>query len=93
MALGIPFALSTGRSTSRISPRQGWKENAEPINCFWASVPIYTAMDTELSHASQTRVSTATCSRGLINNTKDRSGKEPKEYAGLSNDGEMHSTI
>ena len=50
-------------------------------------------MDTELSHASQTRASTATCSRGLIDNTKDRTDKEPKEPAGLSNDGEVHSTI
>ena len=50
-------------------------------------------MDTERSPASQTRASTATCSRGLIDNMKDRSGKEPKERAGLSNDGEMQSTI
>ena len=50
-------------------------------------------MDTELSPASQTRASTATCSRGLIDDTKDHSGKEPKERAGLSNDGEMKSTV
>ena len=52
-------------------------------------------MDTELSPASQTRASTAACARGLINDTEDHSGKEPgpKERAGLSNDGEMHSTI
>ena len=50
-------------------------------------------MDTELSPASQTRASTATCSRGLIDNTKNRSGKEPKERAGLSNDGEMYSVV
>ena len=75
------------------TPRQGRKENAEPINHFRASALIYTAMDTELSPASQTRASTATCSRGLIDNVKDRSGKEPKECAGLSNDGEMHSTV
>ena len=60
---------------------------------FRASARIYTAMDTELSPASQTRASTATCSRGLIDNTKDRLGQEPKERAGLSNDGEMHSTV
>ena len=89
MALRLPFASSSGRSTRRISPRQGQKENAEPINRFQASVPIYTAMDTELSPASQMRASTATCSRGLIDNTKDRSGKEPKERAGLSNDGDV----
>ena len=93
MALGLPFASSSGRPTRRISPRQGRKENAERINRFRASAPNYTVMDTELSPASQTRASTATRSRGLIDNTKDRSGKEPKERAGLSNDGEMHSTI
>ena len=88
MALGLPFASSFGRPARRISPRQGRKENAEPINRCRASEPIYTAMDTKLSPASQTRASTATCLRGLIDNTKDRSGKEPKERAGLSNDGE-----
>ena len=93
MALGLPIASSSGRPTRRISPRQGRKENAEPINRFRALVPIYTTMDTELSPASQTRASTATCSRGLIDDTKDCSGKEPKERAGLSNDGEAHSTI
>ena len=87
MALGLLFASSFGRPARRVSPRQGQKEDAEPINRFRASVPIYTAMDTELSPASQTRASTATCSRGLIDNTKDRTGKEPKERAGLSNDG------
>ena len=92
MALGIPITSSSGRPTRRISPRQGCKEDAEPINRFRAVVPIYTAMDTELSPASQKRASTATCSRGHIENTKDRLGKEPKERAGLSNDGEMHST-
>ena len=50
-------------------------------------------MDTKLSPASQTRASTATCLRGLIDNTKDRTGKGPKERAGLSNDGETHSTV
>ena len=93
MALRVPFASSSGRPTRRISPRQGRKESAELINRCRASVPIYTAMDTELSPTSWTRASTATCSRGLIDNTKDRSGKEPKERAGLSNDGEMHSTV
>ena len=93
MALRLPFASSFGRPTRTISPRQGWKEDTEPINCLRASAPIYTAMDTELSPASQTRASTATCSRGLIDNTKDCSGKEPKERAGLSNDGEMQSTV
>ena len=93
MALGLPFASSSGRPTRRISPRHRRKENAEPINRFRASVPIYTAVDTELSPASQMRASTATCSSGLIDDTKDRSGNEPKERAGLSNDGEMHSTI
>ena len=93
MALGLPFASSSGSPTRRISPRQGQKENAEPINRFRASAPNYTAMDTELSPASQTRASTATCSRGLIDDTKDLSGKEPKERAGLSNDGEMQSTV
>ena len=92
-ALRLPFASSFGRPIRRISLRQGRKENAEPINRFRASAPIYTAMDTELSPASPTGASTATCSRGLIDNTKDRSGKEPKERAGLSNDGEAHSTI
>ena len=72
MALGLPFASSPGRPTRRISPRQERKENAEPINRFRASAPIYTAMDTELSPTSQTRVSTATNSRGLIDDTKDR---------------------
>ena len=93
MALGLPFTSSSGRPTRRISPRQGRKENAEPIHRFRASAPIYTAMDTELSPASQTRASTATCSRGLIDDTKDRSGKGPKERAGLSNDGEVQSTV
>ena len=93
MVLGLPFASSFGMPARRISPRQGWKANTEPINRFRASAPIYTAMDTELSPASQTRASSATCSRGLIDNTEDRSGKEPKERAGLSNDGEMYSTI
>ena len=93
MALGLPFASSSGRPTRRISPRQGRKENAEPINHFRASVPVYTALDTELSPASQMRASTATCSRGLIDNTKDCTGKEPKVRAGLSNDGEAYSTI
>ena len=93
MALGLPFTSSSGRPTRRISPRQGRKENAEPINRFRASVPIYTAMDTDRSPAFQTRASTTTWSRGLINNTKDRSGEEPKERASLSNDGEMHSTV
>ena len=93
MALWLPFASSSGGPTRRISPRQGQKENAEPIHRFRASVPIYSAMDNELSPASQTRASTATCSRGLVDDTKDRLGKEPKERAGLSNDGEMHSTI
>ena len=73
--------------------RQGRKENTEPINRFRPSVPIYTATDTELSPASQTRASTSTYSRGLIDDTKDRTGKEPKVRAGLSNDGEMHSTV
>ena len=50
-------------------------------------------MDCKLSPASQTRASTTTCLRELINDTKDRLGKEPKERASLSNDGEMHSTI
>ena len=90
---GIPFESSFGRPTRKISPQQGRKENAEPINRCRASVPIYTTMDTELSPASETRASTATCSRGSINNTKDCSGKEPKERAGLSNDGEVHSTV
>ena len=93
MALGLPFASSSGRPTRRISPRQGRKENAEPNNRFRASATIYTAMDTELSPASQTRASTATCSRGLLDNTKDCTGEEPKERAGFSNDGEMHSTV
>ena len=93
MALGLPFASSSGRPTRRISPRQGQKENAEPINRSRALVPIYTGVDTERSPTSQTRASTATCSRGLIDNTKDRLGKEPEERAGLSNDGEMHSTV
>ena len=61
MALGLPFASSCGRPTRRISPRQGRKENAEPINRFQASALIYTAMNTELSPASLTRTSTATC--------------------------------
>ena len=89
MALRLPFASSSGMPTRRISPRQGRKENAELINRFRASAPIYTTMDTELSPASQTRASTTTYSRGLIDNTKDHSGKEPKERAGLSNDREM----
>ena len=93
MAPGLPFASSFGRPARRISPRQGRRENAEPINRLRASVPIYTAMDTELLPTSQTRDSTATCSRGLIDYTKDRSCEEPKERAGLSNDGEMHSTV
>ena len=93
MALGLPFASSFGRPTRRISPQQGRKGNTEPINCCRASALIYTAMDTKLSPASLMRASTATCSRGLIDNTKDRSGEEPKECAGLSNDGEMHSTV
>ena len=93
MALGLPFASSFGMPTRRISPRQGRKENAEPINRFRASAPIYTAVDTELLPASQTRAGTTTCSRGLIDDTKDRSGKEPKERAGLSNIGEMHSDV
>ena len=29
MTLGLPFASSFGRPTRRISPRQGWKENAK----------------------------------------------------------------
>ena len=93
MALGLPFASSFGRPARRISPRQGRKEDAEPINRCRASVPIYTAVDTKLSRASLTRASTATYSRGLIDDTKDRLGKGPKERAGLSNNGEMHSTI
>ena len=93
MAVGLPFASSSGRPARRISPRQGRKGNVELITRFRASVPIYTAMDTELSPASQMRASTATCLRGPIDNTKDRTGKEPKERDGLSNDREMHSTI
>ena len=87
IVLGIPFASSFDRPAWRISPRQELKENAKPINRCRASVPIYTAIDTELSPTSQTRASTATCSRGLIDITKDRTGKKPKERAGLSNDG------
>ena len=93
MALGLPFASSSGRPTRRISRQQGQKENTEPINRFRASAPIYTAMDTELSPVSQTRANTTTRSRGLIDDTKDHSGKELKERDGLFNDGEMQSTI
>ena len=39
-------------------------------------------------HPPPRRASTATCSRGLIDDMVDRKGKEPKERAGLSNDGE-----
>ena len=92
-ALGIPFASSFGRPNRRISPRQGRKKDAEPINRFRVPIPIYTAMYTEHSPASQTRASNATCLRGLIDNTKDCTGKEPKERAGPSNNGEAHSTV
>ena len=93
MALGLPFASSFGSLARRISLRQGRKEHAEQIDRCRASVPIYTGMDTELSPVSQTRDSTATCSRGLIDNTKDRTAEGLKERAGLSNDAEMHSTV
>ena len=93
MVLGLPFASSLGRTARRISPQQGRKENAKLINRFRASAPIFTAMDTELSPASRTRASTSTCSRGLFDNMKDCSSEEPKKRTGLSNDGEIHSTV
>ena len=78
MALGLAFALSSSRPTRRIYAQEGRKENAELIDRCRASVLIHTAMDTKLSPASQTRASTATCLRELIDNTKDRSNKEPR---------------
>ena len=93
MVLRLPFASSFGRPTRTISPLQGRKENAEPINRFRASALTYTAMDAKLSPAFLMRASLATCSRGLIDNTKDHFGKEPKEHARLSNDWEMHSIV
>ena len=89
MALGLPFASSSGRPTMENISATRTEGERRTDQSSRASAPIYTAMDTELSPASQTRASTATCSRGLIDNTKDRTGKEPKEHAGLSNDGEM----
>ena len=68
--------------------RQGRKERTEPNHRGRASVPTYTAMDAERSPASPKGQHRYLLERTYRSQPKFRKGKEPKERAGLSNDGE-----
>ena len=71
-----------------MTPRQeGSKERIDPVHSGRATEPTYIAMDAERSTAPPQGQHRYLLERTYQCQPMDREGTEPKEYAGLSNDG------